>query len=129
MNDPNRFCNALDEWAGLMFKAKEVAHPAGAAEFQRQWREIRLMISKSCLLDRVIYGGEKPSKTPCPVHNGRWIGCHFGWPGTKLANGDPVQEDPMLRKWYDAGCRCFMHGCGCTTGWQPDEHCGCGVKP
>lgn len=35
-----------------------------------------------------------------------------------------------LQRWHNDGCRCYMHNaCGCTTGWQPDEHCGCGVKP
>lgn len=122
MSDPKKFCASLDAWADLMAKA-DAAH--GRGTFGEAWNLVRLKIRKSCLLARTIYGGEKPSQTPCPVHEGRWSGIHLGWPGTKWSNGEPIKEDPMLRKWYDAGCRCYQHGCGCTTGWQPDEHCGC----
>jgi hypothetical protein len=108
-----RFCDALDEWA-----AKVTAQDP--ANFGVAWRTVRSTISKSCLLDRMLYGGEKPSNTPCPVHKGVWSGCHLGWPGAIWSDGTPVEEDPLLREWYDAGCRCFQHSCGCTTGWQPE---------
>lgn len=110
------FCDALDDWAEKM-----QGHGAGATrDFNPAWKIVRFAISKSCLLDRALYKGEKPSNTPCPVHKGRWSGCHFGWPGAKDIDGKPVKEDPQLREWYDKGCRCFQHGCGCTTGWQPE---------
>ena len=113
------FCNALDEWAKLMDKAND------GRGFGQSWRVVRTAIGKSCLLDRVIHRGEKPSQTPCPVHKGIWSGIQFGWPGSKWSDGTPMKESPHLRAWVDAGCRCSMHRCGCTTGWQPDEHCGC----
>ena len=97
-----------------------------------------LIVWKSDLLNRLIYGGEKaPSQTPCPVHKGSWSGCHFGWPGDEAVSfkptgfgaiiGSPPREvSPHLQAWYDEGCRCFRHkGSSCTTGWQPDEFCGC----
>ncbi len=89
-----------------------------------------LLIGKSCLLDRLIYHGEHPSQTPCPIHKGKWSGCHFAWPGAEwvhIADGSrsPADVDPLLQQWHDAGCRCYQHKCGCTTGWQPDESCGC----
>lgn len=110
------------------------------------WAEVtglgKLAVWKSDLLSRMIYGREKgPSQTPCPVHKGHWSGCHFGWPGsTWVGVGDagerietPAEVNPQLQEWWDAGCRCATHkGSSCTTGWQPDEACGCvvsGVTP
>ena len=87
-----------------------------------------LLIGKSCLLDRLIYCGEEPSQTPCPVHQGAWSGIHLGWPGQRWSDGRPVPVAPRLAEWVAAGCRCYQHKCGCTTGWQPDEHCGCGGR-
>lgn len=123
MSDPKQFCSALDEWALLMMRSDSGSH------FGKAWQSVRGAISKSCLLSRTIYCGEKPSKTPCPVHKGTWSGIHIGWPGQKWDNGADVRIGETQQRWYDEGCRCFMHKCGCTTGWQPDEHCGCGVKP
>ena len=99
-----------------------------ADEFAKARNVIEFAIEKSCLLDRMIYGGEQPSQTPCPVHKGRWSGIQFGWPDGVWSDGKPIEEASHLRKYYDEGCRCYQHKCGCTTGWQPDEHCGCGVK-
>lgn len=110
--DPSKFCAAMDKWAALMSAKHE--------SFRKSWSEVRIAIGKSCLLDRMIHGGEAPSETPCPVHKGEWAGCHLGWPDSKWSDGRPVEEDPMLRGWFDAGCRCYQHSCGCTTGWQPD---------
>lgn len=110
MKEPAAFCGAMDEWAEIV-SAKDHA-------FADAWRVVRLAIGKSCLLDRVLYHGEQPSKTPCPVHKGKWSGMHLGWPGTFWSDGRPIVESKCLRGWYDAGCRCYQHGCGCTTGWQ-----------
>lgn len=120
--DPESFCEKMDEWAGLMADAERVAD---GKSFTRAWQEVRLAIGKSCLLSRTLYGGEKPSQTPCPVHKGKWSGIHHGWPGTVWSDGKPIEESPRCRVMYDEGCRCFQHGCGCTTGWNPDESCGC----
>lgn len=125
--DPSAFCAAIDDWAARRIDAeRESAEEKTEGSFARSWREVRLQITKSCLLDRVLYHGERPSQTPCPVHRGIWSGCHLGWPGQKWSDGRAVEESLQLRSWFDAGCRCFLHGCGCTTGWQPDDHCGCG---
>jgi hypothetical protein len=86
---------------------------------------VRLAVEKSCLLDRMIYGGEQPSQTPCPVHEGKWRGIGFMGP-VSLTVASPEGPRIMTQiEVIEAGCRCYKHTCGCTTGWQPDEHCGC----
>lgn len=130
-----RFCDNMDEWAHLVIKQQ--GGVTGGDAFADHWRGIRLAISKSCLLDRTMYCGEKPSQTPCPVHKGKWSGCHFRWPhrtmtavidheGHKAGDEWVMPGSGLELEWYNAGCRCAYHLCGCTTGWQPDEHCGCG---
>jgi hypothetical protein len=119
---PDRFCKKMREWAALMVNSERISD---GSSFARAWQEVELAISKSCLLSRTLYGGENPSKTPCPVHKGKWSGIHIGWPETHWADGSPVKESTVCRQWYDAGCRCFQHGCGCTTGWNVDKACGC----
>ena len=124
--EPLDICNVLAQWA----EAAEVSSPRAGIG--------RLAIAKSDLLNRLIYGGERgPSQTPCPVHEGHWSGCHFGWPGAEnvgfmpsgfgaIIGSPPREVEPMLQEWWDAGCRCATHkGSTCTTGWNPDEHCGC----
>ena len=41
-------------------------------------REVSLMVSKSNLLARLLYEGEKLRTEPCPIHQGRWSGCVWG---------------------------------------------------
>jgi hypothetical protein len=118
VREPLDICNVLVEWA----KAADVESPRAGKGY--------LAIGKSDLLNRLIYGGERgASQTPCPVHKGRWSGCHSGWPGSVWRNAQgetPMEVDSRLQEWWDAGCRCSTHiGSGCTTGWNPDEHC-CG---
>jgi hypothetical protein len=114
----NEYCEKLELWA---------REHSGLSD--EVIREVYSKVHKSCLLDRMLNCGENPSKTPCPVHKGIWSGCHVGWPNqTWGSNNQPIPESQMLRVWYDAGCRCYKHKCGCTTGWLPDEACGCGVK-
>ncbi len=120
--DPQPFCERMDQWADTAIVQRGDLTP----NFEQAWQTVRLAIRKSCLLDRLFYGGERPSQTLCPVHKGKWTGCHFAWPGRMGSDGKPVEVPAMLQGWYDAGCRCAYHRCGCTTGWQPDEHCGCG---
>jgi hypothetical protein len=114
-------CSAIRAWAAI-YCEKDARDSAEAYRtgFRGAWDQIDLAISKSCLLDRMLNVGVRPSATPCPVHEGKWSGIHWGWPGQMDPGGDP-DGISSLRKWYDAGCRCFMHGCGCTTGWNPDE--------
>ena len=131
------YCRALDAWAALMTEAvKEQSAFVGTVKFGEAWQVARLAISKSCLLDRMLYGGEQPSKTPCPVHKGRWSGCHGPWPGwvstgfnqfpSREVTTVPATPDPMCQQWWDEGCRCATHkSCSCTTGWNPDSACGC----
>lgn len=57
---------------------------------------LRLRIKKSCLLDRLLYGGEPLSQTPCPLHKGQWSGLR-------------PESCPH-------GCDA---ACGCTSGWVP----------
>lgn len=57
---------------------------------------LRLRIKKSCLLDRLLYGAEPLSTTPCPLHKGQWSGLH---------------PSPCPH-----GCDAV---CGCTSGWVP----------
>jgi hypothetical protein len=127
--DQHKVCDAIRRWAEIKItRDYDAEQPATFAE---AWSEVyHRGISKSCLLDRMLYHGEGVSRTPCPVHKGIWCGIEIGWPGTwwtnlKTRDRKPIEESPSLRAKYDAGCRCFQHRCGCTTGWQPDEHCGC----
>lgn len=128
---PDRFCSMIDQWAQL----KMAALPENEAEqWSEAWRLIRHRgIGKSCLLDRLLYGGEKaPSQTPCPVHAGKWSGCQLFRQTTRPELVERLAADGMFTMtdaWYAQGCRCALHKCGCTTGWQPDEHCGCAPRP
>lgn len=112
------YCKRMD--TGLAFIKDRYPEDAAAIDRVRN-----LLVGKSCLLDRIVYGDEKPSQTPCPVHEGKWAGCHFAWPGAHWSDGTSIETDPRLAQWVADGCRCYQHKCGCTTGWQPDEHCGC----
>jgi hypothetical protein len=118
---PEQVCSRLAAWA----KVAGVSSPfVGDGD---------LAVWKSDLLSRLIYGKEKgPSHTPCPVHKGKWVGCHFGWPGATWVRADgteiAAEVDPRLQDWWDRGCRCATHnGSSCTTGWNPDDNCGCVV--
>lgn len=124
LDDPAAYCAILEEWSKLMAAAHSVI-------FDQAWNTVHLAITKSCLLDRMMYSDEKPSQTPCPVHKGKWSGIHWHWPGAVGYHIGEQKEvplgvvDPMLATWFKDGCRCFLHKCACTTGWQIDRHCGC----
>ena len=120
------FCAKMDRWALLM--GRDGAARGGSAGFREAWRTVRLAISKSCLLSRTMYLGLEPSEVPCPVHAGKWSGLHGGWPDNKYADGRPAPESEQCRAWHDAGCRCYLHGCGCTTGWQAAGYDATGVR-
>ena len=73
-----KFCNAMDTWARVC--QEELPNDSDnrrrwRKEFGQHWDFIRLAIAKSCLLDRLIYGGEELRKDVCPVHKGNWSGC------------------------------------------------------
>ena len=119
----SEYCSSLRSWASLMIKAKEdrdaespgKQFPPEADGFRESVRELELAITKSCLLDRMIYGGEKPSQTPCPVHKGQWMGIHlptqFTNPATEFVA--QIYGIPVGSSFRDAGCRCDMHTTCC----------------
>jgi len=75
-----KFCGAMDTWAQVCQRELPTD-----SEYRRRWREefgehwefIRLAIAKSCLLDRLIYGGERLRENICPIHEGHWSGCNL----------------------------------------------------
>lgn len=72
------FCDFLREWQQLCDQPLLDAEPEDLARRRDRSEKISyvfIQITKSNLLSRTIYGGEKPRKTPCPVHKGRWSGC------------------------------------------------------
>lgn len=127
----NLLCVRLREWA----EAAKVTSPRITALPVHTGQEpmYALTVSKSDLLGRIIFAGERPSQTKCPVHLGVWSGCHGPWPTWESRSAKGVEKvyaledcEPMLQGWYNAGCRCWSHrGSSCTTGWQPDPACGC----
>ena len=64
-------------------------------------------VGKSCLMGRLIYGGEELRTRPCPVHHGHWSGCSpelcpggcnyginwTGWLPNDLVDEWPAQAD------------------------------------
>ncbi len=128
MLTPDQVCEKLAAWA----EVAGIRSRTEVTELGYSGGEGSLVTTKSDLLLRMIYAGEMPSQTKCPVHKGVWSGIHFGWQKTfaaAYAEKDEVariDSSEMLQKWVDDGCRCFQHkGSHATTGWQPDEACGC----
>lgn len=77
-------CGKLAAWADAV-GAKVEAVGSGA-----------IAVSKSDLLGRLIYGDERgPSQTKCPVHLGKWSGCHVGWPGSVWTSVMDGTKTPM----------------------------------
>src|ERR1700720_446420 len=107
MSDPSEFCDKIDQWAVYAIEQKGNLVP----DFEKSWAQVRLAIRKSCLLDRMLYGGERPSETPCPVHKGTWSGVSIHptdeWIDAK-GNRTPANADTVRQKEYDAGCRCWQ---------------------
>lgn len=120
----NRYCEGLRTWQTCISeRARQTKEPRDV-KLAEEVGSVFLQISKSCLLSRLLYVGEKLRTTPCPVHKGVWQGIHIGWPGDKWYHVNGTVRDAEVndycQKWYDAGCRCAMDSCGCTTGWQPE---------
>ena len=100
MDDPKQFCKAFYAWAEACetpLPTDSESKKAWRKEFAEHWEFINRAIAKSCLLDRLIYGGETIRKELCPVHKGRWGGC--------------VPKAP------ECGC---SHG-SCITAWLPNK--------
>ena len=102
MNDPSRFCEAFETWANvaqtpLASDSADTKHRREAFAFH--WENVHKAIRKSCLLHRLIYGGEALRTRPCPVHQGSWGG---------------VTDPPCLHCGVGPTCEC-------NTGWLPEE--------
>jgi hypothetical protein len=93
----NRFCEAMDTWAEVCQQELSTDHEAlrdWRKEFGEHWHFIRLSIAKSCLLDRLIYGGEQLRTEICPTHKGHWSGCNIS--GEKPCD---CQHDTCFSGW------------------------------
>ncbi len=76
----DKFCDAMDTWARVCqeeLPTDDDHQLRWRKEFGEHWHFIRLAIAKSCLLDRLIYGGESLRKKMCPTHKGHWSGCNI----------------------------------------------------
>jgi hypothetical protein len=74
----DQFCHAMDTWARVCQQELESDYDhrrRWRKEFGEHWAFIRRAIAKSCLLDRLIYGGETLREKMCPIHKGHWSGC------------------------------------------------------
>jgi hypothetical protein len=70
------YCEQFETWVNAYRAgAEEEGHTKAAEAFRDAWGVLNLAIRKSCLLDRLIYGGETLRKEKCPVHKGHWSGC------------------------------------------------------
>lgn len=65
-------CSALLEWARVM---RESGY---APSVEVDYGHIRMLLMKSNLASRLIYGGENVRTRRCPVHEGTWSGCRWG---------------------------------------------------
>lgn len=95
----SQFCDALRTWARLVSEPKPGEDEDAKRErqqFAAAWGTVELAITKSCLLDRLIYCGDVVRTEPCPVHKGHWSGI----------SATPCQY-------------CGVSPCGCNTGWVP----------
>lgn len=82
-----QYCSALETWMRCLeidagMRPSQI--PQGFTPRGKGGREgyvtmlgaIRRDITKSNLLARLIYGGQPLRTRPCPLHKGRWSGCH-----------------------------------------------------
>jgi len=101
MDDPSRFCTAMETWADAAATPLESDSQAARErrdQFGHHWQIIYGAIRKSCLLDRLMYGQEKLRTRPCPVHHGRWSG---------------ITSPPCEHCGVGPTCQC-------NTGWLPE---------
>lgn len=92
-----RFCDALQMWIDCVEQGIRENPLNGSQQglgYAKHLMHIMIDISKSALLGRMFYGGEKPRTVKCPRHQGHWEGI----PGLTTCE----------------------HGCH-LTGWLPNE--------
>lgn len=81
----SEYCDAFRVWAKAIQAAfNQETDEQRKSSFGRMVDDIRrteLHVSKSNLLARLIYGGEKLRSEPCPIHKGHWSGCVWGFEG------------------------------------------------
>jgi hypothetical protein len=96
----SEYCEAFEHWL-------RVIDESAACDEHSPWKNeewvghidgIRLAVRKSCLLDRLIYDGQKLRQEKCPKHQGRWSGI----------DGGPSMPHSHCE-----------HGCD-LTGWLPE---------
>lgn len=100
----SRYCRAFERWLGAIatLNARPPRDENDKPEYRHghRWapfvRDIRLAISKSSLLGRLLYEGEEFRTVECPEHKGKWSGLEF-------------PESPC------------PHGCN-MTGWLPQPN-------
>lgn len=68
-------CAALRARFSGVVPVRKLCEAFGELLDERSAMRLALDIEKSCLLDRLIYGGEELREEPCPLHHGRWSGC------------------------------------------------------
>lgn len=111
------FCEAVSAWMRCIEKANEEPRAehesAQGSEYWALLRRIEMDISKSGLLWRLLYLGEKVRAKKCPQHNGHmnlalWVDGGAS-PVMQMAIIDGVATEIIRRD----GC---PHGCG-GTGW------------
>lgn len=83
---PGEYCEKLFEWAYIMRKRYAELAASEGDDLRKPWPQgqdfishldqVILAITKSSLLRRTLYGGEKPRTKPCPLHKGVWSGCY-----------------------------------------------------
>lgn len=105
-----RYCDALRTWAECLREKydeeKDKARWRSFGNIVPHLESFNLAISKSSLLFRLIYIGEKLRTKKCPIHKGRWSGLEF-----------PADEEHGIK-----GNEC-PHGCN-LTGWIHEENDG-----
>lgn len=71
----NQYCNALDTWLGAL-EAALAREPADEVlkDLVVAARRVKLAVTKSNLLYRLIYLGQRLRTRPCPEHKGHWSG-------------------------------------------------------
>ena len=99
----SQYCSAFRTWAGCIVELNESA-PKGSMEHGSSYYEhlhtILRDITKSNLLSRLLYGGEKLRTRRCPKHDGSWRG--ISYPDDKCPHGCDATD----------GNRC---------GWLPED--------
>ncbi len=112
----SRYCGAFEAWltAIQVLNAREPRDEHDKKEHRvgHAWAQfisdIKLSISKSSMLGRLLYGGEKHRTRECPEHKGKWSGMeHPENPcphGCNFVGWLPEDDDPvdMARKAYAA---------------------------